>query len=97
MLALTANAVSVIRSLVEEPELPRAIGLRIAAAAPTNGASALSVELAARPGPGDQVIEAEGARVFLDPTAVAALEDKALDAHVGNQGQVSFEIRDRSG
>ena len=42
---------------------------------------------------GDQVIEEADVHVFLQPEAAAALDDKALDAQVSEDGEVSFVIQ----
>jgi iron-sulfur cluster assembly protein len=45
---------------------------------------------------GDQVIETSGARVFLEPGAAVALDDKSLDAQVDDQGTVAFTLADQT-
>jgi iron-sulfur cluster assembly protein len=79
VLALTEQAKQVIKNIVEEvgPEG----GLRIRAAGEENGDTALEFDLAPAPGEGDKVIEADGAKVFLDPAAAEVLADKTLDVH----------------
>ena len=52
---------------------------------PCGSGPAISVELADAPGDDDEVLEADGAVVFLDPTT-AALDDKVLDAVVDADG-----------
>jgi iron-sulfur cluster assembly protein len=90
MLTLTDSAVTAIRTLTSQPELPADTGLRIMA----EGAAdpSFQVALAENPIAGDQVIEADGARVFLEANAAAALDDKALDAQVDDQGTVAFTV-----
>ena len=44
------------------------------------------------PQPGDQVLEEDGARVFLEETAAETLDDKVLDAQVDDNGGVQFTI-----
>jgi len=41
------------------------------------------------------VVESAGARVFVDPEAAAALDDKALDAQVNEQGDLAFRISEQ--
>jgi len=48
----------------------------------------------ALPGEDDEVVEEQGARVFLDPAAASLLEDKVLDASL-EQNQVAFTIADQ--
>jgi Fe-S cluster assembly iron-binding protein IscA len=93
MLVLTDSAVSAIRSLTSQPEMPVATGLRIMAQG--NGAPALQLTLAEGPIAGDEVLEEAGARVFLEPEAAAVLDGKALDARVDEQGQVAFSVFER--
>jgi Fe-S cluster assembly iron-binding protein IscA len=88
MLDLTENATSVIRSIVERPELPEDAGLRVTSGA--GDSARLSVSAVASPEEGDQVLEKEGARVFLDPQAAVLLDDKVLDAQVSDSGSVEF-------
>ena len=90
MLTLTDSAVSAIRSLTSQPDLPGETGLRIMA----QGEGAPSFQLALADGPiaGDQVVEEGGARVFLEATAAEVLDDKALDAQVNEQGDLAFRI-----
>jgi iron-sulfur cluster assembly protein len=94
MLTLTGDAVSAIRDITTQPGLPDHTGLRIAAAAAQNGAPAFEIAVASAPQPMDDVVESEGARVFLDPDASAALGDKALDAEVA-EGTIRFRIEDQ--
>lgn len=90
MLTLTNGAVQVIRSVTEQPDLPSETGLRIQAQPGVEGTLSLSVT--ASPEAGDEVIEAEGARVYLESTAATLLDDKTLDAEVDAQGDVAFMI-----
>jgi Fe-S cluster assembly iron-binding protein IscA len=80
MLALTAQAVHVIRNLVEDAELGPDGGLRVSGAS-DNGETALDFGLAAEPAAGDEVLRVDGAAVFMDETAAAVLSDKRLDVH----------------
>jgi iron-sulfur cluster assembly protein len=93
MLTLTDDAVSAIRSLTSQPDLPVDTGLRIM----KQGAGGPAFQLALTEGPaaGDQVVEEGGARVFVEPAAAAVLEDKALDAQVNEQGDLAFHISDQ--
>lgn len=90
MLTLTDRATTIIRSIAEQPDVPDTAGLRIAAG--TDGAQSLSATAVAGPVPGDQVVEQEGARVFLDPEAAARLENQVLDAQVAPDDQVQFTL-----
>jgi len=90
MLTLTDNAVSAIRALISQPEQPPESGLRIMGQG--EGVPPFQLALADTPADGDQVIEANGARVFLDSDAAEVLADKSLDAEVDGQGAVAFSV-----
>ena len=87
MLQLTENATTIVRSISEQAQ---GAGLRLAANAEPDGA--LSAALVPEPEGADQVIEQEGARVFLDQGAAAELDDKVLDAGMDDSGNVQFGI-----
>jgi Fe-S cluster assembly iron-binding protein IscA len=93
MLTLTDSAVSAIRGLTSQPELPEQTGLRIMAQG--EGAPSFQLALAEGPVAGDQVVEEGGARVFLEAEVAAVLDDKALDAQVNEQGDLAFRIADQ--
>jgi Fe-S cluster assembly iron-binding protein IscA len=85
--------VDVIHTIADNSESPESAGLRIAS--PADGQERLTVSRKSSPERGDQVVESEGARVFLEPEAAAILEDKILDAHVDDQGAVQFLLEDQ--
>jgi iron-sulfur cluster assembly protein len=83
MLMLTEDAIQAVRGLVSSPPtVPDDAGLRIVGQREGEAEIGLQLELAEAPAEDDQVIEEEGARVFLEPEAAAFLEDKVLDATV---------------
>ena len=91
MLTLTDHAVAAIRNLTSQAGLPAETGLRIA---PEDGsAGGLALSLSAGPQAGDQVIEEADVQVFVQPDAAAVLDDKALDAQVSEDGEVSFLLQ----
>jgi iron-sulfur cluster assembly protein len=93
MLVLTEAAAEAVKSVTSSPQVPDGTGLRIAPSAPDSGSPAeFQLTAALAPGEGDQVIEAAGARVFLEPQAAAYLEDKVLDAQVDEQGEARFSL-----
>jgi|GEM_PF-2010523 len=89
MLTLTENAQTIITGIVDGAQAPQTGGLRIAQDAEGAG---LDVTVAELPEADDQVIESAGAKVFLDPSAVVALDDKVLDASATPDGRVDFAI-----
>ncbi|WP_306233500.1 hypothetical protein [Agrococcus beijingensis] len=89
MLTLTENAQTVITGIVENASVASTGGLRISQ---DLGGSSLDVAVAAAPQDDDQVVEAAGAKVFLDPSAAVVLDDKVLDASAADDGRVDFTV-----
>jgi iron-sulfur cluster assembly protein len=94
MLTLTDNAQYAIRTLVAPADEPTEAGVRIASAPGNNGSTPeLSLEVAASPAPGDQVVDNDGARVFLDAAAAEMLAEQTLDVQVDAAAQeVNFFV-----
>ena len=92
MLTVTQNAVTEIRNLTDQPQAPEGGGVRIATD-PTAGN--LTLNLAATPAEDDTVLDADGARLFLDSIATTMLEDKTLDAVMDASGQVQFAFAEQ--
>jgi iron-sulfur cluster assembly protein len=94
MLVLTEAAAEVVKSVTSTTsEEPDGAGLRIESSTPEPGSpGALRVTAALAPSENDEVIEAAGARVFLEPQAAAYLEDKVLDARFDEQGDAHFTL-----
>jgi iron-sulfur cluster assembly protein len=93
MLVVTEAAAEVVKTLTSTPEAPGGSGLRIASST-TEAEIPGALQVSAAPGPGenDQVIEAAGAYVYLEPQAAVYLEDKVLDAQVDSEGQAHFSL-----
>ena len=93
MLVLTEAAAEIVKALTATPQAPEGSGLRIASAVPQQGEpGALQVSAATGPKENDQVIEAAGAHVYLEPQAAAYLADKVLDAQLDGDGQAHFSL-----
>ncbi|KAB1901958.1 MULTISPECIES: iron-sulfur cluster biosynthesis family protein [Micromonospora] len=92
MLTMTDNAVLVIRDLAAQQDVADAGGLRIAA---DTDAGSLSIELVPQPVQGDQVVDTEGARIFLDSDAAELLNDTSVDAVVDEEGVVQFGFTEK--
>src|SRR6266496_3925338 len=93
MLVVTEAAAEVVKSVTSTPQAPDGAGLRIASSvSEPQDAGALQVTAAAGPGENDQVLEAAGARVFVEPQAAAYLDDKVLDAQLDEQGTARFAL-----
>lgn len=99
MLTLSSDATEAIEQILEAPEVPDGGGVRIAPAgansdgpAPSGGGLQLSVT--AEPATGDEVIQDQNARVFVDGDVAPFLEDKELDASVqGEAIQFSLNVQ----
>jgi iron-sulfur cluster assembly protein len=94
MLALTDSAAAVVRDLVAAEDAPEGGGLRITAEPAGEGEAELSMAVAEAPEEGDEVVEADGARVFLEREAASLLDDKTLDAHA-HDDHVHFTIEEQ--
>ena len=92
MLVLTEAAAEVVKAISSTPQAPEGSGLRIAS--PPGSADPGTLQVTAAPGPSenDQVIEAAGAHVYIEPQAAAYLEDKVLDAEVDSEGRAHFSL-----
>jgi iron-sulfur cluster assembly protein len=97
MLRITAEAAEAIRVVRDALELPDSAGLRISTAPQSmNGTGpSYAVEVAPEPADEDEVVEDEGAQVFVDPATLPTLDDKALDADIEVGGEVRFSLRDQ--
>lgn len=92
MLALTENVTTIVKKLAEE--VPEVSGLRIAAEA--DGQS-LSVSPAEDAQADDQVVEQDGATIYLDTSAAEMLDDKVLDGGVDEEGNIQFALGQQAG
>jgi len=93
VLTLTENASTVVKTIVDQSaptDQTDQAGLRISQ--DSEDSPALHVIATERPLPGDQVLEEDGARVFLEETAAVTLDDKVLDAQLDDNGGVQFTI-----
>jgi Fe-S cluster assembly iron-binding protein IscA len=94
LLALTENAVEAVKNIVSSSEeASETSGLRMVAERAGMQAH-FKLSVVALPAEDDEVVEEQGARVFLEPDAASLLEDKVLDASV-EQDQVAFTITDQ--
>ena len=94
MLALTESAVDAVKRIVESSEeASETAGLRLVAEQ-TGMEANLQLSVTRLPAEDDEVIEEEGARLFLEPAAASLLDDKVLDASI-EQNRVAFMIADQ--
>ena len=91
MLTITPDASSVIQRVTAHPRLAPTSGLRIASRPVPD--AALEVAIVHRPEPGDRVVEQDGGRLFLAPTAAERVSGRELDAVTGPDGRVQFVAR----
>jgi Fe-S cluster assembly iron-binding protein IscA len=93
VLTLTDNASNIVKAIVEQNGGSEDAGLRFSAE-PDEGApqGALAVTTVDGGEPGDQVVDKDGAKVYLEETAAVALGDQVLDASVDQSGAVQFSI-----
>jgi iron-sulfur cluster assembly protein len=94
LLALTDSAVQAVKHIVSSSEkVSETGGLRLVAERAGTQAN-FHLDVVSLPAEDDEVIEEQGARVFLEPEAASLLDDKVLDANVA-QNQVAFTIADQ--
>lgn len=94
MLTITETAAEAIRGIVASPEIPDGAGIRIATKPGEEQTGMLEVSVADVPAESDQVLDEQGARVFVDEHAVDLLDDKLLDAQIDGQ-RVGFSIAEQ--
>ncbi|MQY18550.1 hypothetical protein [Nocardia macrotermitis] len=90
MLMLTPTAIEAVRIITTGDGKPADAGLRIFSA--TENAQSLQLAIAEAPAEQDQVLSADGSRIFLDEKAAAFLDDKILDTSVDADGQSTFVV-----
>ena len=94
LLALTETAVQAVKDIVSaSEEISETGGLRLVAERAGMQAN-VQLSVVSLPAEDDEVIEEQGARVFLEPGAASLLDDKILDASV-EHNQVAFTIADQ--
>lgn len=94
MLAITDHAADAIRGIVTAPGVPDGAGLRIATQEGNSQPGALEVTLAELPAASDQVVDEDGARVFVEEQAIPLLDDKLLDAQIDGT-RVGFTLTEQ--
>ncbi len=94
MLTLTENAAAVVKTIAGQTQIADSGGIRFSRH--TESENALTINTADSPQAGDEVVERDGARVFLAEDTVGALDDQILDAQVDSGGAVQFTIAPQS-
>ena len=87
MLALTENVTEIVNQLTDQ--VPGIAGIRVATE--PDGQS-LSVSPAEQAAPGDQVVEQDGATVYVDEAAAVMLDEMVLDGGVDAEGNIEFAV-----
>lgn len=93
MLSITRQARSVIRRVTAHPLLAPTSGLRVFR---PGQPGPMQVRAVKRPSPGDDVVEHDGGRLYLDPDAAHHVAGQELDAESDQNGRVQFILRDPS-
>lgn len=88
MLTLTDNASTIVKEI--SAQIPDAAGLRITSESADQ--PSFEVEPASAAQPGDEIVEQDGATIYLDEAANLQLDDKVLDAAVDQDGGVQFAL-----
>jgi iron-sulfur cluster assembly protein len=94
MLAISQEAATAINGIVSNTQAPEGAGLRISPQLKANEPAALELAVVEAPVGGDQVIEDQGAQVFVDEQIAPVLDDKLLDVTI-DADRVNFIIIDQ--
>lgn len=98
MFGISSEAAEAIRKILSSIDAPDSAGLRIATSPSMSSdghGPGFAFEVAFGPLEGDQVIERQGAHVFLGPAAAVALDDKLLEVRPGPGGEGTFAVTER--
>jgi iron-sulfur cluster assembly protein len=90
MLTLTESATTVVKTIVAQSIGTTDGGLRISSDDPES--TEFAVRVVETPEERDAIVEQDGAHVYLGTNAVVALDDKILDAEIGEDGTARFAI-----
>jgi Fe-S cluster assembly iron-binding protein IscA len=91
MLTLSPAATEAVAAIVGRQSDSASAGLRIGGTTRD-----YTVAVVTSPEPQDVVVEEGAARVYLDETVAAALDDKMLEAQVDDAGALSFGLAPQS-
>ncbi|MGK4595273.1 hypothetical protein [Amycolatopsis sp. w19] len=92
MFTITESAAEAINHLTTAQDVRVRGGLRMTLNGLPEDGAALSVEIAAHPAPGDDVIDAAGTQVFLARETRVLLSDKFLDVRKDIDGHFTFLV-----
>jgi Fe-S cluster assembly iron-binding protein IscA len=96
MLSITEGAAEAIRRM-QASSASDAAGVRIFTAPQSvnAGSAGMQIEVADQPEDADEVIEKDGARIYVAPAASSALADKLLEVRTGPDGHDVLAVVDR--
>lgn len=94
MLMLTPMAVKAVRDITSTEGGPQDAGLRITTA---DHAETFRLRVADGPAEHDEVLNAEGARIFMDHDSAEYFDDKILDTGVDTNGNATFVVGPQAG
>jgi iron-sulfur cluster assembly protein len=94
LLTITADAADAIKTAIESLGAPDSAGVRISTAGESHNGAGPAIELSfvQEPLVEDEVLEGEGAYVFLDPEVSTMVSDKTLDADYEPGGEIRFSL-----
>lgn len=91
-LTMTETAAEAVKAVVARVPQAADGGVRIRDTGPETG---FEISVAPAPELEDTVVDADGARVFLDAEAASVLDDRVLDAQLDADGAVRFSLADQ--
>jgi Fe-S cluster assembly iron-binding protein IscA len=95
VLTVTHEASKAIQTLTDQMPDTENAGLRISVESGDDGTAQLALSLADSPYPADEVVETDGATVYIAEPVVEFMDDKTLDATVQDES-VAFSIQGSS-
>ena len=92
MLQMTDRAADLLRNLREEAQLPEEAGVRVFSETAPSGEQTLSLGFTPDPGPGDQVSDHDGFRLFIAPEVAEPLAGAVMDV-IAEDGESQLVFR----
>jgi iron-sulfur cluster assembly protein len=96
LLTITHDAADAIKTAIASLDAPDSAGVRISATTESHNGAGPAIELSfvQEPLQEDEVLEDEGAQVFLAPEISPMVSDKTLDADYEPGGEIRFSLLD---
>jgi iron-sulfur cluster assembly protein len=96
LLTITPDAAEAIKAAIQNLGAPDSAGVRISATTESHNGTGPAIELSfvREPLVEDEVLEDEGAQVFLAPEVSPMVSDKTLDADHEPDGEIRFSLLD---